>query len=198
MTQNFTTVMSEKTDDELIKIITLLREDYQPEAVIVAEKELKTRKVDLSKIEKVKLVLTEKETKRKEFDSRMVSSGIRLAHFVVDSIGYLIVALILSFVIELLAVRQEPLTIHLPSYGILILAFFLYFVVMEYKFQKTVAKFLTKTKVVMNDGSKPELNEVFLRTACRLIPFDTVSYLFTRNGFHDRLSNTNVIKEENS
>lgn len=190
--------MSEKTDDELIEIITLLREDYQPEAVVVAEKELKTRKVDSSKIETVKRVLTEKGTKQKEFDSRIVSSGTRLAHFVVDFFGVFIVAMILSFVIEILGNRQDPFTMQINSYGIFILAYFLYFVILEYKFQKTIAKFLTKTKVVMNDGSKPELNKIFLRTVYRLIPFDCISFIFTSNGFHDRFSNTNVIKEENN
>lgn len=90
----------------------------------------------------------------------------------------------------------NDLTIPLLEFTTILLAFFLYFVYMEFKFQKTVGKFITKTKVIMNDGRKPDLNEIFIRTACRLIPLDNISFIFTKNGFHDRLSNTTVIKEE--
>jgi uncharacterized RDD family membrane protein YckC len=67
---------------------------------------------------------------------------------------------------------------------------------MEYKFQKTLGKFITKTKVVTKGGEKPELSDIIRRTLCRLIPFDKISYLFTKNGIHDRLSETIVIKDE--
>jgi len=66
---------------------------------------------------------------------------------------------------------------------------------MEIKFQKTVAKFITKTKVVRLDGSKPNDSEIIARTICRLIPFDGISYLFVKNGLHDYLSKTKVVKD---
>ena len=43
----FEQVMSEKTNDELLKIVTELRNDYQVKAVETAERELYNRGVDI-------------------------------------------------------------------------------------------------------------------------------------------------------
>lgn len=196
MKQDFTEVMSKRTDEELIEIVKVKRDDYQPEAVEAAENELQKRQVDPDQIEQVKQELTEKETKKKEFDSSKVTSWTRLIHFIVDLIAFFLTAMILSIILNFFLPTTDQDTMTLIGYGLFLFAFFLYFVIMEYKYQKTIGKFLTKTKVVMNDGRKPELNEIFIRTACRLIPLDRISFLFTRNGFHDRLSNTTVIKDE--
>lgn len=202
MTQDFSESMSNRTDEELIKIVTVDRNDYQTEAVEAAEEELKIRNIDATKIESVKQDIEEKKTKDKEFESSIVSSGTRLIHTVVDSICLFILIFFLSFILGLFSFIfgdylniNDQLTIGLLEFSTILLAFFLYFVYMEFKFQKTVGKFITKTKVIMNDGRKPELNEVFIRTACRLIPLDNFSFIFTKNGFHDRLSNSTVIKD---
>jgi len=195
MTQYFSESMSNRTDEELIKIVTIDRNNYQTEAVEAAEKELKTRNIDITKIESVKQDIEEKEIKDKEFESSIVSSWTRLIHTVVDFFGFLIIALILSTILQLFYNPSDKLTIRLLGYALLLVSFFLYFVFMEYKFQKTIGKFLTKTKVVMVDGRRPALNEIFIRTACRLIPFDYISFIFTKDGFHDKFSNSTVIKE---
>ena len=44
-TNKFSVVMSEKVDMELVRIVTSERADYQPEAVIAAEEELKWRNI---------------------------------------------------------------------------------------------------------------------------------------------------------
>lgn len=196
MTQDFSESMSNRTDEELIKIVTVDRNDYQTEAVEAAEKELKTRNIDAIKIESVKQDIEEKETKDKEFESSIVSSWTRLIHTVVDFFGFFILTFILSSILQLLYNPSDKLTINFVGYTLLLVSFILYFVFMEYKFQKTIGKFITKTKVVMTDGRRPELNEIFIRTICRLIPLDNFSYLFTKNGFHDRFSDTTVIKEQ--
>jgi len=196
MKQDFTEVMSKRTDEELIEIVKVKREDYQTEAVQAAEKELESRKINPDQIELVKQDLAKEESKKQEFDSSKVTSWTRLIHFFVDLIAFFLIALILSLVVDLFLPTPDQGTLTLIVYGLILIAFFLYFVYMEYKYQKTIGKFLTKTKVVMTDGRKPELNEIFIRTVCRLIPLDRISFLFTKNGFHDRLSNTTVIKEE--
>lgn len=202
MTQDFSETMSNRTDEELIKIVTVDRNDYQTEAVEAAEKEIKTRNIDATKIESVKQDIEGKETKDKELESSIVSSGTRLIHTIVDSICLFILIFFLSFILGLFSfifgdfLNINDLTIPLLEFTTILLAFFLYFVYMEFKFQKTVGKYITKTKVIMNDGRKPDINEIFIRTACRLIPLDNISFIITKNGFHDRLSNTIVIKEE--
>lgn len=66
---------------------------------------------------------------------------------------------------------------------------------MEYKFQKTIGKLITKTKVLSADGENAQIGDIIVRTFCRLIPLDRLSFLFASNGFHDRLSNTTVVKD---
>ena len=203
MTQDFSKSMSNRTDEELIKIVTVDKNDYQTEAVEAADKELKSRNIDSTKIESVKQDIEEKQIKDKEFESSIVSSWTRLIHTVVDSICLFVLIFFLSFILGLFSFIlgeflniNDQFTIGLLEFLTILFAFILYFVFMEYKFQKTIGKFITKTKVVMNDGRKPELNEIFIRTVCRLIPLDNFSYLFMKNGFHDRFSNTTVIKEQ--
>lgn len=196
MNTDFTEVMSKRTDEELIKIVSIKKEDYQPEAVEAAKSELNKRQVNPDKIEKVKLELAKQEKNKNEIESNKVTSWIRLIHFFIDLIGFYFIAFILSLFIDLLFPSSGQIMVGVLGYVFLLATFFLYYVFSEYKYQKTIGKLLTKTKVVMNDGRKPELNEIFIRTACRLIPFDRLSFLFARSGFHDYLSNTMVIKDE--
>ena len=54
---------------------------------------------------------------------------------------------------------------------------------------------VTKTKVVKMNGEKPTDGDIITRTFCRLIPFDRLSFLFVKNGIHDFLSKTKVVKD---
>ena len=40
-----------------------------------------------------------------------------------------------------------------------------------------------------------ENGDIITRTFCRLIPFDRISFLFVKNGIHDYLSKTKVVKD---
>lgn len=46
MTKDFTQAMSERTDKQLMDIVTFKRGDYLPEALAAAEKEIEKRKID--------------------------------------------------------------------------------------------------------------------------------------------------------
>ena len=196
MTTDFKDVMSQRTDEELIKIVTIQRDDYQPLAVEAAEEEIKKRGIDSTKAEEIKTDLEEKIEEEKEFDSKKVKSTIRLLNFIIDSIAFLIVFAILGFIIGLFYNTDNQVFIQLAGYLLLAVAFFGYYIFMEYKYQKTIGKLITKTKVLRADGDKAQLGDIIARTFCRLIPFDRLSYLFTSNGFHDRLSNTTVVKDD--
>ena len=135
-----------------------------------------------------------KEIKEK-IDSNAVSSGIRFVNFLIDFIVWLVIAFIVSLLIGVLFQPTEQGVIQLFGYMLIFGTFIAYFAIMEIKFQKTVGKFVTKTKVVKMNGEKPETSDIIVRTFCRLIPFDRISYLFTKNGFHDLLSKTTVVKD---
>ncbi|QHI34861.1 hypothetical protein IMCC3317_02060 [Kordia antarctica] len=81
------------------------------------------------------------------------------------------------------------------NFIVIIGTFIAYYAIMEIKFQKTIGKFVTKTKVVKINGEKPENRDIIYRSFYRLIPFDRISFLFTKNGIHDLLSQTKVIKD---
>ncbi len=83
----------------------------------------------------------------------------------------------------------------LIGYLIIFGTFIGYYAIMETKFQKTVGKYVTKTTVVKMNGEKPTNGDIVTRTFCRLIPFDRLSFLFMKNGIHDLLSKTKVVKD---
>lgn len=195
MENNFSKVMSNKTDEELIKIVTVSRSKYQELAIVAAEKEIDIRKIDAFKFE----ILTAKvETENeiiKKVENNTVKSRIRFVNFSVD----FIVVFILYFMIEPVFEAFLPLTsrgeLSIFRIGFLILFIAIYYIPFEYKTQKTLGKIITKTKVVTLEGNKPELIDIVSRTFCRLIPFDRFSFFYSRNGFHDAISRTKVIKD---
>lgn len=59
---------------------------------------------------------------------------------------------------------------------------------------RTPGKYITGTKVIMRDGKRPGETSILLRTLCRLIPFEAISFLGRYNiGWHDSLSKTLVV-----
>jgi uncharacterized RDD family membrane protein YckC len=105
--------------------------------------------------------------------------------------------MIFAFILGLFINPTDQGLMTILGYLMLTASFFGYYVFMETKYQKTIGKFITKTKVVNKNGTRPEVGDIVRRTFCRLIPFDRISFLFTQNGFHDRLSDTTIIKDEN-
>lgn len=83
---------------------------------------------------------------------------------------------------------------------------FLYYFICEYLWSKTLGKKICGTKVATLDGSKPSAKTVAIRTLCRIIPFNFISFFFTdrdENGnktrmWHDILSHTRVIRTTTS
>jgi uncharacterized RDD family membrane protein YckC len=192
MDKNFTEIMSKRTNEELIKIVRVDRDSYQPTAIEAAEREIQKRNIEVSKIEEVKTTYTKLADKQKEIDTNKVSAVTRLLHFIIDTLAVLIIATVLPFLITPFATGFNQ---NLLGYSLLVVSFFGYYIFMETKYQKTLGKFITKSKVIMKGGQKPTQGDIITRTACRLVPFDRVSYFFAVNGIHDYLSNTTVVKD---
>ena len=197
MDNDFKDVMSKRTDKELIKIVTVSRNGYQPLAIEAAEEEIRKRNIDSTKIEEIKSDLIIKIEKQNQFETEKVSILSRFIHLIVDSTAFIILTIILISVVGLFITPSSQTQMLILVYLIFATAFLGYYIFMETKYQKTIGKFITKTKVVNKDGGKPELKDIVRRTFCRLIPFDRISFLFTPNGFHDRISDTIIIKDEN-
>ncbi|WP_178990151.1 RDD family protein [Winogradskyella schleiferi] len=190
MENEFVKVMSERTDKELIRIVTVERGNYNPTAIEAAEAEVERRNIETSEFERIKEKATVEKVKKQKVDSNVVGSGIRFLNFIIDFIIWLIISAILTFPLSANDGNQMLL-----GYVIIFVTFIGYYAIMEIKFQKTVGKFVTKTRVIKMNGEKPENADIISRTFCRLIPFDRISFLFVKNGIHDFLSKTKVVKE---
>tara|TARA_R110002012_G_C11583638_1_gene605591 strand:+ start:738 stop:1334 length:597 start_codon:yes stop_codon:yes gene_type:complete len=195
MENEFAKVMSERTDEELIKIVTVERGSYNPTAIEAADAEVEKRNIDTSEFEKIREKATTEKEQKEKVDSNVVGSGIRFVNFLIDFIVWLVLAFIISFIIGLFVQPTDQGMISLIGYLLIFGTFIAYYAVMEIKFQKTVGKFVTKTKVVKMNGEKPTDGDIITRTFCRLIPFDRLSFLFVKNGIHDFLSKTKVVKD---
>lgn len=70
-----------------------------------------------------------------------------------------------------------------------------FYTVFEGLWARTPGKFLTGTKVVMKDGSKPGFSTILLRSVVRIVPFEALTFLFNSNpvGWHDAWSGTFVV-----
>ena len=72
-----------------------------------------------------------------------------------------------------------------------------YYNVFEIFFARTVGKFITQTIVVDENGEKPNHETILVRTLCRLIPFEILSFLgMPARGWHDRISKTYVVNKD--
>jgi uncharacterized RDD family membrane protein YckC len=195
MENEFAKAMSKRTDEELIKIVTVERGSYNPNAIEAAEAEVEKRNIDTSEFEKIREQATAEKEQKEKVVSNVVGSGIRFVNFLIDLIVWLVLVFIISFIIGLFVQPTDSSMISLIGYILIFGTFIAYYAIMEIKFQKTIGKFLTKTKVVKMNGEKPTDGDIITRTFCRLIPFDRISFLFVKNGFHDYLSKTKVVKD---
>jgi len=125
---------------------------------------------------------------------RPTSQGRRLANYILDVVCFYLIIFLIGIIIGLLGGFQETNTILESILNIVgIFAFVLYYLFFEGIWARTPAKFITRTKVVMRDGSKPDFLHILGRSFARLIPFEAFSFLFGPVGWHDSLSKTLVV-----
>ncbi len=129
----------------------------------------------------------------------LAGQGQRIINFIVDMTTIAILWIILTFILLILGLDQtytDETGEQVPIIPLLIIVptFWGYYIFTEYKFQKSLGKLFTKTKVVSLTGDKPTLLQIIYRTLSRSIPFEYFSYFATVEGIHDRLSKTRVIK----
>ena len=113
-------------------------------------------------------------------------------HFVVQVIETTILHIIMVFE-RIVDFSDESM---LPITAVMLV---IYYFVFEVWLQKTIGKMVTKTKVVMADGSKPTASKILLRSIIRIVPFEPFSSVGTkkeqRTWWHDRWTKTRVVKE---
>jgi uncharacterized RDD family membrane protein YckC len=127
------------------------------------------------------------------------TKGVRFANLIIDGIVASILYSILGKILVPGASNYEDpdaMMAALPmSMAVNLLVYFAYYVGMEASTGKTVGKYVTGTQVLTEDGEQPSVGTIFIRTLCRIIPFEPFSFFgSTPRGWHDNLSKTRVVK----
>lgn len=74
----FSAVMANRSDVELVEIVTTARDDYQPEAVEAAEIEIKKRSLNTEKIKAAEKIIEEKDLETKERENEPLDTHWRI------------------------------------------------------------------------------------------------------------------------
>ena len=122
----------------------------------------------------------------------------RLLNYILDIIFIYVLVILVAIVISLLG-GEKYVTENTTDFLTIAVMLF-YFIFFESLFQKTPAKFITKTRVVKRSGEKPSFKNIVGRSFARFIPFDAFSFLGGKypEGWHDRFSKTIVVSDKYS
>jgi RDD family len=124
------------------------------------------------------------------------SNWQRLLHLIIDA--YVCLFLFSRFAHLLVPNILEKITSESNERNAIVLfllaAQLIYYPFFEYFLNATPAKLLTESRVTSNIGEVPRFGAILGRTFARYIPFSPLSFLFS-TGWHDRLSNTVVVRE---
>lgn len=137
---------------------------------------------------------------------QLAGKGKRFANKILDTL-FVLIWIALVFVLGMMVVSatigfagfaekvRANQAVFYAAYAVLFLFnYWLYFFVSEILTGKTLAKALTKTRVVTAAGEAPTAGSIALRSLCRMIPFEQLSFLGKESiGWHDKLSRTRVV-----
>ena len=143
----------------------------------------------------------EKKELQNEVINMTASLGKRCANYIIDLVFYFIFSTLFGIeIVAILAiVSPESLSFFdqanvLVDYGFGFITGMVYYSFLEAATGRTIGKFITKTKVVDENGKRPDFGTIVLRSLCRFIPFEPFSFLGAESsGWHDKLSKTWVI-----
>lgn len=188
----FSKKLKNKSDFELRQYIEN-KEDYQKEAVQAAIWELESRGEKSEEASKIEEEIKKDSEKEKTpippdlgIPVNTVKPGIRFVHFLID--GFIIQAFIY-------AINIIPSVEVAQFFSILLYP--LYYIFFEYHYQFTPGKLVSNTIVVNENGERPELRIITLRTFARYVPFEPFSCLGDNSwGWHDRWTKTYVIDKK--
>jgi uncharacterized RDD family membrane protein YckC len=125
----------------------------------------------------------------------------RIGTFIIDMLFIYLFRLIILYAVSLIilavqAIIRKPIISDIAAFTFLvsIFVFFGYYIITEKRSGQTIGKYITQTKVITKKGVKLTYPQLFLRTACRLLPFEFLSFFSSDvQGLHDKISNTKVI-----
>lgn len=134
-------------------------------------------------------------------EAKMATQGQRFANYLIDYIFLIGFGALIGSVLGLIQghFAQEQVDFlnagnRLFDYAYGFIIGTIYYSFFEGFTGRSIGKFFTKTKVVTEEGEQADFSTIFLRSMCRYIPFDALSFLGSdASGWHDRFSNTRVV-----
>lgn len=133
----------------------------------------------------------------------LATKGIRFANYIIDYIVQILAGVAIGVLIGILSELTGNYVLYdlvvetegrLADYVFGAIILIIYYIIIETLTGRSVGKFITKTKVVLYDGSKPKFSDILVRTLCRVIPFEAFSFLGQEGkGWHDSISKTHVV-----
>ncbi len=131
------------------------------------------------------------------------STSLRFLNYLLDEMLYLFVMLLFINPLVRLLFGNSLYANYWISYLFAFFMLFIYYFAFEALFQRTPGKFITGTRVIMEDGSKPDLGTIVKRTLIRFVPFEVFS-IYTGQAthirgtlWHDRWTSTRVARMTN-
>jgi uncharacterized RDD family membrane protein YckC len=136
-----------------------------------------------------------------EVNDNMASQGKRFLNYLLDMVSIMIFIFIFSLILGIVLAVVAPSIVSelgesnlLFEYLVAFIVMMIYYTTFEAATGRSIAKYITKTKVVTEIGEKPDFKMILVRSLCRFIPFEAFSCLFNDgSGWHDSISNTKVI-----
>lgn len=130
------------------------------------------------------------------------STGQRLLNYVIDLIVFYILAALIGFFVGAAFASSisdgetaGAIGFITITYLLVFVVFLAYYTFLEGSKGKTLGKMITKTKVIREDGEPMTFGKAFLRTLCRLVPFEFISAFLGQKMWHDQWTNTITIKD---
>ena len=133
----------------------------------------------------------------------LASKEKRFLNYIIDFIIQIILGIAIGTLIGIISALTDSYGLYelfiesesrLADYVFGIIITLIYYNIFETATSRSIGKYITKTKVVLADGSKPNFDEILIRTLCRLSPFNAFSFLGDLGkGWHDTLSKTYVV-----
>ena len=129
--------------------------------------------------------------------------GQRFLNYLIDLVFLYLVVIVIAAIYGVVAVSAAIDIENLSGPGVMLEYLLIYssYVTIYTFFEtitkgKTIGKMITKTRAVRTDGSPISFNDALKRSLIRIIPFESLS-TFGGNPWHDRWSDTKVIRENN-
>lgn len=193
ISNDFAEVMQNKTDEQLIEIVTKRRNDYQPDAVEAADIEIQRRGIDPVNLNRD--ISSESNTEDRyavEVKRCLSDSGIRFIQYIIDTLTIFVLCAIFTGIIDAFGGDSGK-----SMFLMVCLIYLLYFSLMEHNLQATVGMLATSSKIIdLQTEKAPDLKAIIIRTIVSFIPIELIINLFIPYPLRDTLSGTVIVVEK--